>query len=98
GYTNASWTLKSDLTTQYMCRLIRHMDKNQLTAFEVVNNDASVEERPFLDLSSGYVSRMMDKLPKQGSKAPWKLYQNYTMDFIKLKFERVNDDVVRFTR
>ncbi len=82
GYTNASWTLKCDLTCEYVCRLLTHMDERGYGTVVPVNHDPSVEPVPFIDFSSGYVLRSIDKFPKQGSKAPWRLYQNYARDIV----------------
>jgi cation diffusion facilitator CzcD-associated flavoprotein CzcO len=95
GYTNASWTLKADLTGGYLCRLLNHLEK---TGNEIALpvREPGIEEVPFLDFSSGYVQRARDVLPKQGSKKPWKLYQNYALDMMSLKFASVEDGVIRF--
>ena len=61
------------------------------------NHDAEVEQLPWLDFSSGYVQRAIGKLPKQGSKAPWKLYQNYALDLVNLRFAPVEDGVLEFS-
>jgi cation diffusion facilitator CzcD-associated flavoprotein CzcO len=95
GYTNASWTLKADLTGEYLCRLLNHLKKTG-TEIAIPVREPGVEEVPFLDFSSGYVKRALDILPKQGSKKPWKLYQNYALDMFSLKFASVEDDVIRF--
>ena len=95
GYTNASWTLKADLTGGYLTRLLHHLDRTG-TEIAVPVREPGVEEAPFLDFSSGYVRRALDILPKQGSKKPWKLYQNYALDMISLKFAPVEDGVIRF--
>src|SRR5262249_35866362 len=73
GYTNASWTLKCDLTCEYVCRLLNHMDRHRYDWCTPVNHDPTVMPQPFIDFSSGYVQRSIDKFPKQGSKAPWRL-------------------------
>jgi cation diffusion facilitator CzcD-associated flavoprotein CzcO len=95
GYTNASWTLKADLTGGYLTRLLNHLRK---TGAEIALpvREAGIEEVPFLDFTSGYVQRARDVLPKQGSKKPWKLYQNYALDMFSLKFASVEDGVIRF--
>jgi cation diffusion facilitator CzcD-associated flavoprotein CzcO len=98
GYTNASWTLKCDLTCEYVCRLINHMDKTGFTACTPVNADPSVTEVPWLDFTSGYVQRSIAKLPKQGSKRPWKLYQNYALDIVTLRYGNVDDGVMAFSK
>jgi hypothetical protein len=96
GYTNASWTLKCDLTCAYVCRLLQHMDERGLRQCTPVR-DASVEEAPFIDFSSGYVLRALDRFPKQGSKAPWKLHQNYALDIFALKRGSVEDGAMVFS-
>jgi monooxygenase len=95
GYTNASWTLKADLTGGYLCRLLNHLRKTG-TEIALPVREAGIEEVPFLDFTSGYVQRARDILPKQGSKKPWKLYQNYALDMVSLKFASVEDGVIRF--
>jgi monooxygenase len=95
GYTNASWTLKADLTGGYLTRLLNHLDKSG-TEIALPVREAGIEEVPFLDFTSGYVQRARDILPKQGSKKPWKLYQNYALDMMSLKFASVEDGVIRF--
>jgi monooxygenase len=97
GYTNASWTLKCDLTCEYVCRLLNHMDEGGLRQCTPHNRDPRVSERPFIDFSSGYVLRSIDKFPKQGSKAPWKLHQNYPLDILNLRFGSVADGVMEFS-
>ena len=96
GYTNASWTLKADLTSEYVCRLLRHMSDTGARKATPRHADASVEERPFLDFSSGYVQRGLSSFPKQGSKRPWKLDQNYVLDLLNLRFGDVNDGTIEF--
>jgi len=97
GYTNASWTLKADLITEWMCRLLNHMDATGKQIVMPHNFDAAVEQRPFLDMQSGYVQRAMEKAPLQGSKLPWKLYQNYALDLATLRFGKVNDETLVFS-
>ena len=96
GYTNASWTLKCDLTCQYVCRLLNHLDKKGLAYAVPRNNDASVEERPWVDFSSSYFARALHMFPKQGNKAPWRLYQNYPKDILLLRYGKVDDGVLQF--
>jgi monooxygenase len=96
GYTNASWTLKSELTCDYICRVLNHMDKGGYQVCVPQNDDPTIQEEPWLNLSSGYISRVSDKLPKQGSKTPWKLHQNYVRDIISLKFGSVDDGVLKY--
>ena len=97
GYTNASWTLKADLTSQYFCRLIRHMDGRGLD-IAVPRKDETVGAEPLIDFSSGYVQRTIDQFPSQGSKTPWKVHQNYVLDTMTLRFGRIDDGVMEFSR
>jgi len=97
GYTNASWTLKADLTCEYVCRLLNHMRRTG-TSIAIPRRDATVEEEPFLDFSSGYVQRALDKLPRQGARRPWKLYQNYAFDLMMLRYGAVDDGTMLFTK
>src|SRR5258708_37198707 len=82
GYTNASWTLKCDLTCEYVSRLINYMDRRGHKQCVPHNLDPSISELPSLDFSSGYVQRSIAKMPKQGSKRPWRLAQNYAPDIV----------------
>jgi monooxygenase len=97
GYTNASWTLKCDLTCEYVCRLLNHMARHGHRQCTPRNNDPSVTEEPWIDFSSGYVQRSLALFPKQGSKAPWRLYQNYARDLMSLRFGKVDDGVMTFS-
>ena len=90
GYTNASWTLKADLTCVYVCRLLNTMKRRGLRQATPRIGDDTIEEVPFLDFSSGYVQRAIDKFPKQGSKKPWKLNQNYARDIMALRYGSVD--------
>jgi monooxygenase len=98
GYTNASWTLKVDLAAEHFCRLLNHMDRRGAQIAVPENDDPTVEETPLLDFEAGYVLRSLDKFPKQGSKAPWKLRQNYPADIATLRFGRVDDAGMKFKR
>ncbi|MEV7430731.1 NAD(P)/FAD-dependent oxidoreductase [Nocardioides sp. NPDC092400] len=95
GYTNASWTLKADLVADYVCRMLRHLDATGKRSF-VADRDPSVDERPFLDFSSGYVQRALDGLPRQGDRAPWKLDQNYLTDVRTIHRDAIDDGVLTF--
>jgi monooxygenase len=97
GYTNASWTLKADLVAEYVCRLLNHMDAHGYTQCMPVA-DPSVEEVPLLDFSAGYVLRSLEELPKQGSRDPWNLRQNYALDLWALRRGPVEDAAMRFSR
>jgi cation diffusion facilitator CzcD-associated flavoprotein CzcO len=96
GYTNASWTLKCDLTAAYMCRLIAHMDAHGQQWCRPENTDPTIERAPMLDLTSGYVQRSIDQFPKQGSKAPWKMRMSYAHDIVALRRGEVDDGVMVF--
>ena len=98
GYTNASWTLKSDLTAEYMCRLLNYMQARGYDYCAPRRRDPSVLEEPAITLTSGYLQRSNDLLPKQGSKKPWRLHQNYARDLLALKLGRINDGAMEFTR
>ncbi|HME66994.1 MAG TPA: FAD-containing monooxygenase EthA, partial [Streptosporangiaceae bacterium] len=96
GYTNASWTLKADLTAEYACRLLNHMDASGYASCTPENRDPSVSGQPFLDFSSGYVQRAIADFPQQGSKAPWRLYQNYARDIVTLRRGAIEDGALHF--
>jgi cation diffusion facilitator CzcD-associated flavoprotein CzcO len=96
GYTNASWTLKCDLTCDYVCRLLNTLDDRRADFAVPENTDASVEQVPFLDFSSGYVQRAMEKFPRQGSKKPWALHQNYVRDLALLRWGKIDDGTLKF--
>jgi monooxygenase len=95
GYTNASWTLKADLICAYVGRLINYMDRHDYVAC-IPRRDPAVATEPWLDFSSGYIQRSIGQLPRQGSKKPWKLHQNYVLDTFSLRFGRVNDSALEF--
>jgi cation diffusion facilitator CzcD-associated flavoprotein CzcO len=95
GYTNASWTLKADLVSEYVVRLLRHLDEHGLRSV-VPAKDPDVAERPFMDFQSGYVLRALDGLPKQGDRAPWMLKQNYLTDVRTIRRDAVDDGVLQF--
>ena len=98
GYTNASWTLKCDLTCEYVCRLINHMDRHGYAEATPRRNDPTVVEEPWVNFSSGYIQRSISKMPKQGSKAPWRLNQNYVKDLLALRFGSLKDEAMTYTK
>ena len=98
GYTNASWTLKADLIHAYVCRLLNHMDSANQDYCVARVRDASMESELALDFTSGYVQRSVHLLPKQGDHKPWKLYQNYFLDFLSLKLGSLQDESIEFNR
>ena len=96
GYTNASWTLKADLTCEYVCRLLNHMHERGLVQCTPRNTDPTITAQPWIDFSSGYVQRSLALFAKQGSRAPWKLHQNYARDLLLLRFGKLDDGVLAF--
>jgi hypothetical protein len=98
GYTNASWTLKADLTSEYVCRLLNHMSAHGYRSCVPEVTDPEVTEEPLLDFTSGYVLRSLDRFPKQGSKEPWRLRQNYLFDVRAIRRGPIEDGSMRFSR
>jgi len=98
GYTNASWTLKCDLTSRYVCRLLRHMDRKGWDICVPRIGDPPPARAPMLDFSSGYVQRAAASLPCQGDKVPWRVHQNYLKDLAALRFRTVADAAMHFER
>jgi monooxygenase len=98
GYTNASWTLKADLTSEYACRLLNYMDERGYDYCVPEVSDHSITEQPLLDFSSGYVLRSLELLPKQGSREPWKLKQSYPLDLRALRYGELDDGTMKFVR
>jgi monooxygenase len=97
GYTNASWTLKADLTARWVCRLLNHMDRHGHTTCTPIH-DGSVKPEPIISFTSGYVQRALPLLPKQGDRKPWRLDQNYLLDLITLRFKSIDDGALKFDR
>jgi cation diffusion facilitator CzcD-associated flavoprotein CzcO len=98
GYTNASWTLKADLVSEFVCRLLRHMDAHGYAEFRPVNDDPDVTEAPLLDFSAGYVLRSIDQFPRAGSRQPWRLGMSYAHDVVALRHGRIEDGALRFSK
>jgi hypothetical protein len=73
------------------------MDRLGLRQVTAKNSDPSVGVQPWVDFSSGYIQRSIDRFPKQGTKHPWKLYQNYALDILNLRFGRLDDGVLEFS-
>jgi cation diffusion facilitator CzcD-associated flavoprotein CzcO len=97
GYTNASWTLKADLVSEYVCRLLRHMDAAGHRQV-VPAPDPSVESHPFIEgFSSGYVQRAMDQWPRQGAVDPWRLKMNYARDLVTIRRAPIDDGTLAFS-
>ncbi|WP_344213898.1 NAD(P)/FAD-dependent oxidoreductase [Kribbella sancticallisti] len=99
GYTNNSWTLRSDLTSQYVCRLLNHLDATgaRICVPEIDPAEYDAPPRPVVDLSSGYIRRAASILPRQGSYGPWRLRQNYPRDLFTLRYSRIDDGTMRFS-
>jgi monooxygenase len=98
GYTNASWTLKADLTSEYVSRLLHFMDSKGYDTVVPRDPGDDVEQLPFVDLTSGYIKRALDKLPKSGSKTPWRLKQNYLVDLRVIRNSKIDDGTLEFSR
>ncbi|HXQ69618.1 MAG TPA: NAD(P)/FAD-dependent oxidoreductase [Pyrinomonadaceae bacterium] len=98
GYTNASWTLKCDLTAEYVCRLVNHMDQDGYNVCTPRVNDPNIEDEPVIDFNSGYILRALPTLPRQGSKTPWRLHQNYVKDLSMMRHGRLDDGTMEFGR
>ena len=98
GYTNASWTLKADLTASYVCRLLNHMRRHGYARCTPADEDPELIREPLINLSSGYVLRSVQDFPSQGSKRPWRVHQNYALDVLDFKLGGVDDGVMRFDR
>lgn len=99
GYINASWTLKCELIAQHVCRLLNYMDRHAYTQCTPRQLDLSVmDEEPMMGLTSGYMQRAHDTMPRQSSRKPWKMHQNYLRDLLSLRFSTVNDGALEFTR
>jgi monooxygenase len=97
GYTNASWTLKADLTAEYVCRLIMQMDKTGTRACRPLLHGTNPHPVPWLNFTSGYVTRAMDLFPKQGQVAPWKVHQNYALDLMAFRYGKIDDGTMVFS-
>jgi len=98
GYTNASWTLKCDLVCEYVCRLLNYMDEHGYQQCTPRDNDPTVTRQPMIDFSSSYVLRAIENFPKQGSKAPWRLHQNYALDVLGMRFGALDDTAMEFAK
>jgi monooxygenase len=98
GYTNASWTLKADLVSEYIVRLLRYLDAHGYNQCVPTNDDPTVTERPLLDFQAGYVLRSIDDFPKAGSRPPWQLGMSYAHDLLKLRHGPIDDGAMRFSR
>ena len=98
GYTNASWTLKADLVSEFVCRVLNYMDANGFDTVVSEHPGDSVEERPLMDFTPGYIRRALDRLPKGGAEVPWRLKQNYLLDLRLIRHGKVDDEALKFTK
>jgi monooxygenase len=98
GYTNASWTLKADLVSEFVCRVLNYMDANGFDTVEPQHPGNAVDEAPLMDFTPGYVLRALDYLPKSGHVAPWRLKQNYLLDLRLIRRGKVDDEALAFTK
>jgi cation diffusion facilitator CzcD-associated flavoprotein CzcO len=96
GYTNASWTLKCDLSCHYITRILNYMKDKKYTVCIPKFNPQEFASEPLLDFDAGYIKRAADILPNQGSKTPWKVYQNYLRDAFLLKYKSAIDKYLEF--
>jgi len=97
GYTNASWTLKADLICQYVTRLLRHMDARGARQVTPRWSDPTLPDTPFVDLTSGYVQRAAANFPRQATREPWRLYQNYLRDVFLIRRSPLEDEALEFS-
>jgi monooxygenase len=98
GYTNASWTLKADLVSRYVARLLNYLDAHSFDRATPQAPQDDSADQPFLDFQSGYVQRGLDQLPKQGRRAPWRLRQNYLRDLVMMRGGSLRDEGMVFSR
>ncbi len=98
GYANASWTLRCELTCEYVCKLLNYMDRRGYNQCVPRIKDPSFEPQTFIDFTSGYIQRAADSLPRQGAKRPWKVYQNYLKDMLIMRFSLLNDGAMDFKK
>ncbi len=96
GYTNASWTLKSDLTSEYISRVLKYMDKKKLRSCVPHVIESNLLPTPLMNLDSGYLNRSAHLLPSQGNKSPWRVYQNYFLDYRLLRLDPIADGRMKF--
>ena len=97
GYTNASWTLKCDLTSMYFCKLLKYMDRNYYR-YCICSHPDKAPTLPIIDFSSGYIERAINRFPNQGTKRPWRLYQNYFLDLLATRFGVFRNSGIQFFR
>ena len=96
GYVNASWTLRADLTCEYVCRLLNQMDKQGVTSCVPEEDPKAMVDDDYIDFTSGYVQRALNRMPKQGMKSPWRNYQNYLKDIFLVRLFSIKDSTLKF--
>ena len=96
GYVNASWTLRADLSSEYVCRLINLMDKKEVLCCKPIDDKSAYGDDDLIDFTSGYFQRGLHLMPKQGNKAPWKNYQNYLKDIFSVRLFSIEDSNLSF--
>ena len=96
GYTNASWTLKIDLTNNYISRVLKYLENQNYSAIKAKINDNNLGSIPLLNLDSNYIHRSANLFPKQGNKIPWRLHQNYILDYKLLCIDKIKDKSLIF--
>lgn len=97
GYTNSSWTLKVGLVCEHLCRMLGYMDRHGYTTVVPVVDDPTMDKRPMLDFSAGYIQRSMDQFPQQGAAGPWTIEMDYWSDHARLRKGSVDDPALRFS-
>ncbi len=98
GYTNNSWTLKADLVNRYVTRMLKYLDRHSADRATPVTPVGEPADQPFLDFQAGYVLRAIDRFPRQGRRAPWRLYHNYLRDVLLMRFGRLRDEGMLFSK
>ena len=98
GYVNASWTLRADLTSEYVCKLINLMDKKGVKFCEPIDDKSAYGDDQLIDFTSGYFQRGLNQMPRQGNKSPWKNYQNYLKDIIAIRLLSIDDSNLKFDK
>lgn len=94
GYTNASWTLRADITARATAKLMAHMVSHGYTHAAPHLGDQPMAEKPAWDIQANYVKRSLHALPKSGTKRPWNVRQNYLADAIDYRFDRIEEAMV----
>ncbi|MCH9642307.1 MAG: NAD(P)/FAD-dependent oxidoreductase [Actinomycetia bacterium] len=94
GYTNASWTLRADMTAKAFAKLLAYMDARGYTHAYPHRGEGPIDEKPAFDLQAGYIKRSPNALPKSGTHRPWNVRHNYVLDIIDHRFDRIEESMV----